>query len=130
MLSHFSHVWLFKIPWTVACQAPLSMGFSRQEHWVVLPLPGDLPHPGIEPMSLPFPALVGRFFTTNTTWFYVIWAVTNEWSKGKTVPFMYIWNIWKQICPTSPVDQLKITLKTPHLKEKVIFLHCFNAKIK
>ena len=41
------------IPWTVACQAPLSMGFSRQEHWSELPFPspGDLPDPGIEPGS-------------------------------------------------------------------------------
>ena len=41
------------IPWTVACQAPLSMGFSREEHWSGLPLssPGDLPDPGIEPRS-------------------------------------------------------------------------------
>ena len=40
-------------PWTVACQAPLSMGFSREEHWSGLPLssPGDLPDPGIEPGS-------------------------------------------------------------------------------
>ena len=43
----------FVIPWTVACQASLSMGFSRQEHWSGLPcpLPGDLPDPGIEPGS-------------------------------------------------------------------------------
>ena len=49
--------------WTVACQAPLSMGFPRQEHWSRLPFlsPGDLPYPGIEPTS---PALAGRFFTT------------------------------------------------------------------
>ena len=41
-------------PWTVACQAPLSMGFSRQEYWSGLPFPspGDLPEPGIEPRSL------------------------------------------------------------------------------
>ena len=41
------------IPWTVACQAPLSMGFSRQEYWSGLPFPspGDLPDPGIEPRS-------------------------------------------------------------------------------
>ena len=40
-------------PWTVACQAPLSVGFSRQECWSELPLlsPGDLPHPGIKPGS-------------------------------------------------------------------------------
>ena len=48
-----SHVWLFVIPWTVACQAPLSMGFSRQEYRSGLPFPspGDLPNPGIEPRS-------------------------------------------------------------------------------
>ena len=45
---------LFATPWTVACQAPLSMGFSRQESWSGLPFPspGDLPDPGIEPGSL------------------------------------------------------------------------------
>ena len=51
------------IPWTVAHQAPLSMGFSRQEYWSGLPFPspGDLPQKGIKPMS---PALAGRFFTS------------------------------------------------------------------
>ena len=53
MLSCFSHVRLFATPWTVACQAPLSMGFSRQEYWNGLPVPspGDLPNPGIKPSS-------------------------------------------------------------------------------
>ena len=53
-------VWLFVTPWTVAHQAPLSMGFSRQEYWSGLPCPppGDLPKPGIEPGSLMSPALV------------------------------------------------------------------------
>ena len=62
-LSHFSPVWLFTITWTTARQAPLSMGFSRQEHWSRLPFlsPGDLPHPGIEPRS---PALASGFLTT------------------------------------------------------------------
>ena len=48
-----SHVQLFVTLWTVAHQAPLSVGFSRQEHWSGLscPLPGDLPNPGIEPGS-------------------------------------------------------------------------------
>ena len=52
MVSHFSHVILFATLWTVVCQAPLSMGFSRQEYWIGLPCPppGDLA--GIEPMSL------------------------------------------------------------------------------
>ena len=48
VLSHFSHVWLFVTHLTVACQAPLSMEFSRQEYWSRLPCPppGDLPDPG------------------------------------------------------------------------------------
>ena len=58
-----SHVKLFAAPWTVAHQAPLSTGFSRQEYWnrLQFPSPGDLPDPGTELAS---PALTGRFFTT------------------------------------------------------------------
>ena len=69
MLSHFSRVRLSVTLWTVARQAPLSMGFSRQEHWSGFPCPprGDLPDPGTEPMSPLSPAL-GGFFTTATTW--------------------------------------------------------------
>ena len=54
----------------VARQAPLSMGFSRQEDWSGLPCPppGDLPHPGTEAASLISPALAGEFFTTSTSW--------------------------------------------------------------
>ena len=53
MLSHFSHIRLFTTLWTLACQAPLSMEFSRTEYWSGLPSlpPGDLPNPGIEPRS-------------------------------------------------------------------------------
>ena len=49
----------------VACQAPLSMGFSRLEYRTRLsfPFPGDLPNPGTEPMHPVSPALAGRFFT-------------------------------------------------------------------
>ena len=55
---------------TVVCQAPLSMGFSRQEYWRGLPCPppGDLPDPRIKPLSQAFPALAGRFSTTSATW--------------------------------------------------------------
>ena len=53
-------------PQTVAHQAPLSMGFSKQEYWGGLPFstPGHLPDPGVKPASLASPALIGRFFTT------------------------------------------------------------------
>ena len=70
MLSHFSHVRLFVTLWAVAYQAPLSMGFSRQEYWGGLsrPLPRDLPSPGIEPIPLTSLALAGGFFTISATW--------------------------------------------------------------
>ena len=57
-------------PWTLACQAPLSMGFSRQEYWSRLPCPppGDLPSPGIKFTCLTSPALAGVFFATSVTW--------------------------------------------------------------
>ena len=69
MLSCFSHVQLSVTPWIVACQAPLSMKFSRQEYWSGLPCPppGDLPEPGIELSSLTSPALAGGFFTASAT---------------------------------------------------------------
>ena len=70
MRSHFSCVQLFSTLWTLACQAPLSLEFSRQEYQSGLPFPppGDLPDPGIEPVLLTPPALAGRFFTTCATW--------------------------------------------------------------
>ena len=76
MLSHFSRVQLFVTTWTVAHQAPLSMGFSRQECWTRLPCPppGDLPDPGIRPVSLMSPALAGQFSTPSTKVHGECWA--------------------------------------------------------
>ena len=70
VLSYFSCVQLLATLRAVSHQAPLSMGFTRQEYWSGLPclLPGDLPNPGIELASLMSSALAGEFFTTNTTW--------------------------------------------------------------
>ena len=61
-----SHIWVFATPWTVASQAPLSMGFSRQKYWSRLPFPppGDLPNPEVKPRSPASPALAGGLFTT------------------------------------------------------------------
>ena len=65
------HAWSFQLwlilvtLWTIACQAPLSLGFSIQEYWSGFPFPSprDLPNPEIEPVC---PALAGRFFTTES----------------------------------------------------------------
>ena len=61
IVQPLSHVRLSVTPWTEAWQAPLSMEFSKQEYWSWLPLPtpGNLPNPGIEPVS---PELAGGFF--------------------------------------------------------------------
>ena len=69
-LSRFSHVQFFVTLWTAALQAPLCMGFSRQEYWSGLscPPPRNLPKPGVGFTSLTSLALADGFFTTSTTW--------------------------------------------------------------
>jgi len=70
VLSHFSHAQLFETPWTVVCQAPLSMGILQAKYWSGLQCPpqGDLSDPGIETMSLMSPVLAGEIFATCATW--------------------------------------------------------------
>ena len=83
-------VWLFLIPRTIATQAPLCMGFSRQEHWSGLPFPspGHLPHPGIEPVFPVSPAFTGGFFTTSANW------EAHLWVRGNT---MFTHNCWHNL---------------------------------
>ena len=73
-LCVLSCVWLFATPWTVAHQAPLSMGFPSKNTRVGLPFPppGDLPDRGIKPMSLASPALAGGLFTTSAIWYLIL----------------------------------------------------------
>ena len=106
--SLLSCVRLFVTSWTVAHQAPLSMGFHRQEYQSGLPLPtlGDLPDPGIELVSLTFPVLAGRFLPaappgkqrrdkqcSNGRWKILMWdyvrfiPVVSSHQKGK----VYAW---------------------------------------
>ena len=69
MCCVLSRVQLFGTPWIVASQDPLSIEFSKQAYWSGLPFPtpGDLPIPGIKPLSLASPALARGFFTTNAS---------------------------------------------------------------
>ena len=71
-------VWLFATPWTVVCQAPLSLEFSRQNYWSGLPFLSqrDVPNPGIKPESSVSPALASGFSTTDppgTLYLFCVW---------------------------------------------------------
>ena len=102
VLSRFICVWPFATLWTVAHQAPLSVGFSWQEYWsgFMCPPPGDLSNPGIEPLSLKSPALAGRLFTTSTTW-EALWddskvqndiiQITNCWLRNHLDCWLRAW---------------------------------------
>ena len=99
---------LFVTPWTVACQAPLSKGFPRQEYWGGLPFPNseDLPDSEIEPTSLLSPALAGRFFTTSSTsiiWeakHYKLYKIQNSISKRHPTYLAYVKNSYNSATKT------------------------------
>ena len=88
VLSCFSYVWFFVTLWSVVHQDPLSMEFSRQEHWNVLPCPppGDLPDPGIRPSYSLSPALANMFFTTEVKSLSHVWLFANPWTVAYQAP--------------------------------------------
>ena len=113
MLHCFSHVQLCVTLWTVARQAPLSMGFSRQEYCSELPRPpqGDLPDPGTEPVSVVSPALAGGFFTMRNTFQIYPWLSlfclycfndvlsSNDFQFVSLIHSAICNDSWIQICP-------------------------------
>ena len=114
--------------WTVAHQALLSMGFSRQEYWCGLPCPppGDLPDPGIELKSLASPALTGGFFTTSATWEGFLPICSCNWGvrfriSGLGFPFSL--NLGCQ-CFLNPFFNYP---HTPHLINSQVLLWLFKA---
>ena len=114
MLSHFSHGQLFSTQWTVACQTPLSMGFSRQEYWSGLPCaPSEyLPDPGIKPISPAAPAL--QVDSLSLSHWGNSWKA---WVLPKTHEHQYcqnFWSIWKY--------QIH-TYNTPDYTKKISFTH-------
>ena len=90
VLSSFSRGQLSATPWTVARQAPLSMGFSRQEYWSGLqcPSPEDLANPSTEPRFLKSPALAGRFFTTSASW--EAWNHQGFWNQLSSQYWLWV----------------------------------------
>ena len=92
-MCSLSCVWLFVTLWTVACQAPLSMEFSRQGYWSRLPCssPRNLPDPVIEPTSLASPALAGRFFTSCTI---LIQPKYSTNSSNSITHFLHMFTFW------------------------------------
>ena len=92
MLSRFSHIPLCETTWTEARQAPLSMGIlqARILEWFPRPPPGPLPDPGIESVSLTFPALTGGFFATSVVWKYCV-AIFNSVFIGKETNTQNSW---------------------------------------
>ena len=91
-------------PCTAARQAPLSMGFSRQEYWSGLPCspPGDPPDPGMEPVSLTLPAWASRFFTISTTWEALIWG------DGWQMLLLWLFGHWQMPLPSTNCSRQRL----------------------
>ena len=121
VLSRFSCVRFCATPWTAACQAPLSMGFSRQEYWSGLPCPspGDLPDPGIKPMSLTSPAVASGFVRTSTTWHTLQFLQKPSKSELKSGRTGWVGVQWPESEPQSscegPFSDPKSGSELPHI---------------
>ena len=134
MLSHFSCVQVFVTLWTVDLQAPPSRGFSRQEYrsGLLCCPPGNLPDPGIKPISLMCPALAGGLLTTSSTWEAQLIAhginqslVTLTYIKYAQIydyTHMYVYVcIYKVSKPVS-----NCASDVPHHSEFVAYHHCIG----
>ena len=109
--------------------APLSMEFSRQEYWSGLPFPspGDLPNPGIEPMTFISPALAGRFVTTSATWEALYEGVGTR-IQPPPHPASVQFSSVAQLCPTlcnpmnrfSPMGILQNSLWKPRTAKNTV----------
>ena len=113
MLGHFSHVQLFSTLWTVAPQALLSMGFSRQAYWSGLPSSppwGGLPHPGIEPR---FPALQADSLPSEPPGIYLLTCLLRPFQRPSG------WDCdWGAAGPAVPVRGCVLPDKVPERKEE------------
>ena len=117
MLSCFCYVGLFVILWTVVHQAPVSMGFSRQEYWSGLPCP----LPEIKPAFLRSPTLPGEFFTTSTTWeAHKMWSVQFS-SVAQSCPTL--WDPMNLSTPGLPVHHQLLEFTQTHVHQVSDAIH-------
>ena len=114
-MKWLSRVRLFATPWTVACQAPLSLGFSKQEYWSGLPFPspGDLPNPGIEPGSPVLQADALPSESPGKCW------VPKNW---------YFWTVMLEKFLESPLDCKEIQPVHPKGNQSWIFIGRTDAE--
>ena len=98
VLSCFSYVRLCATLRTIAYQAPLSVGFFKQEYWLPCPPSGDLPDAGMQSASLMSPTLAGGFFTTSATWVYLPYI--------NCIIYITTWAIWKDTVLFSRISSL------------------------
>ena len=134
MPSRFSGVWLFATPWTVAHQAPLSMGFSRQECWSGLPCPppGALPNPGIKPRSpalqadslssepLPRPGILEPHRWDSCPTSTTCWLFSHGWDRWSLLTLVNPSEKrgWELYLPPSIIVRMKcVKCFVPHLVE-------------
>ena len=121
MLSCFGHLQLLATLRTAVHQASLSMEFSKQKYWSGLPfsIPGHLPNPGLEPMSLMSPALAGGFFTTNTTWCFkpVIHHPSNSDSSVQSLS-----HVWLFATPWTATWQASLSITNSRSLLKLMFI--------
>ena len=91
-VKSLSHIWLFATPWTVPCQAPASIGFSRQEHWSGLPFssPGDLPFPGMEPSSCALQETLPSEPPGNMEHIYITDSLSQTWPSKMALRFIML----------------------------------------
>ena len=135
MAKSFSQVRLFATPWSVACQAPLSVAFSRQEFWSGLPCPppGDSPEPGIEPhLSLTSPALASAFFITCATW-----EELQDWERIFILDWCLVgkpvcnWNVtYERISPLSNFQVVQNCPKPGSVSLTVYILLLFPRRLQ
>ena len=123
---------LFVTQWTVSCQAPLSMGFSRQEYWSGLscPPPRDLSNPVIKPasvMSLRSPALAGRFFTTEALEgiYSALWIVPLSVTEGNLSVLLFYLQLFHY--SNQKLKKKKVfVLVHPNLGKQNVSLHLIS----